>query len=193
MDKLKDDKLLRKALLNISNKQLPFAVAASLTKTAQDSQKTIQALLPKRFIIRRDWTIRGIKIKPANKRIFPITAFVYSRDEYMEKQETGGRFAGREHRKAIPDEIRVNIKRIIPRSKKPSKILEDPKVFLGKYGILKRTGRKKTRSIKVLYQLRKQVILKPRFKFTETVLQTVNKKLYQHMRLQFNLAIKGMK
>ena len=79
---------LASRLTNLQREQLPFAAAKALTMTVQDVQHELQSEMPSRFTIRRTWTIQGIRIKPATKR--ELTAAVYSRDPFMDLQESGG-------------------------------------------------------------------------------------------------------
>lgn len=72
----------------LGSRQLPFSIALTLTRTAQQAQQEIIGELPSRFTIRRDWILKGVLFEKANKTT--LTAMVYDRDEFMLKQEVGG-------------------------------------------------------------------------------------------------------
>lgn len=76
------------ATLHAQQKQVRYAAAVALTRTAQDLQREIQADMPGNFTIRRDWVIKGIRIKTARRDF--LQSEVYSRDPFMAIQETGG-------------------------------------------------------------------------------------------------------
>ena len=69
-------------------KQLRFAAAQALTKTAQDAQEAVKQQLPKRFTIRTNWLARGVRIRPASRTTLQATVLVL--DRFMAQQETGG-------------------------------------------------------------------------------------------------------
>jgi hypothetical protein len=67
---------------------LPYATAVALTRTAKRAQTKIRRNLPRRFIIRKKWVGKGVQIKPATKKRH--VAVIFSRDEFMVRQEEGG-------------------------------------------------------------------------------------------------------
>ena len=73
--------------------QLRKAVGKALTGLAYDVRDGVRASLPNRFTIRRPWVAKGIGVAPASAST--LTATVFSRDRFMEQQETGGTKSGR--------------------------------------------------------------------------------------------------
>jgi hypothetical protein len=48
-------------------KQVRYASALALTRTAQDAQEQVRRQLPNRFIMRSQWVPKGIRIQRATK------------------------------------------------------------------------------------------------------------------------------
>lgn len=77
-------------------KNIPFATAKALTRTAMDGQIEVKRDIQRKFTLRNDWTQRGIRITPAEKLSWPITAEVYTdtgtdaAPDYLLGQEDGG-------------------------------------------------------------------------------------------------------
>lgn len=69
-------------------KQVRYAAAVALTKTAQDLQAEIRNEMPRNFTLRRQWVVQGIRIKAARRDF--LQAEVFSRDPFMAIQESGG-------------------------------------------------------------------------------------------------------
>ncbi len=80
------------------------ATAKALTFTAKDAQLALRAEAPGLFVLRRNWIVGGIRIRPANGN--KLNAVVGSIDKYMERHVIG---AGKE--KAPDKKLSVRSKR----------------------------------------------------------------------------------
>jgi hypothetical protein len=75
------------------SKDIPFATAKALTRTAQDAQIEVKRDIGRLFTLRNSWTQQNIKITPAQKLSWPIEAEVYtdtgnaSAPDYLVAQE----------------------------------------------------------------------------------------------------------
>ncbi len=157
-------------LNKVSIKQLPFATAKSLNDVAFSANREVSRDMSKTFIIRRPFVQKGLRVDKAKKK--NLTATVFHRDAYMDKQQVGGTLRGVLHRISVPAMIRTNIRKRIPKSKRPSTILKKPKVRLGPYGILERTT--KGKGYKVLYRLKRKVKIKPIWDYGKQVQEHVD-------------------
>lgn len=123
LDRVALDRALRQ-----SRKQAVFAAAVALTRTAQEAQGEVVASLPERFTIRTGWVARGIRIQPARRD--RLEAVVYSRDEFMARQETGGTKEGRNGKSvAKPVEVRRNPGQTTRPSRWPGALLDKSGFF----------------------------------------------------------------
>lgn len=167
---------LERKLSALARSQVPFATALALTMTAVDARDQVREELPRRFTIRRPWVSRGIRTSRATKR--RPEAAVWSRDEFMIAQETGATRRPRGRSIALPRGIRRNVRQVVPRSRRPRRILENPRTFIaplrgGDRGIFRRRGRK-GRAPELLYRLESGAVrIRPRWEFEETVDQVV--------------------
>jgi len=88
--------------LEQDQKDVRFASALMLTRTAQDSQAEIKRQLPRRFEIRNRAVVDGIRIQAATKS--KLVASVGSIDDFMALQEEGGTKQSRRGKSlAVPD------------------------------------------------------------------------------------------
>ena len=94
---------MRKLRSITEKQQFAFATAKALTATAVQVQGELKRNMPGRFTLRRDWIVKGIRIRPATKG--NLQAFVYSRDRFMGRQETGGEKSPLRNYLAIPTGI----------------------------------------------------------------------------------------
>lgn len=164
---------------DIQRRQVPYATARALTFTARKAQEKVQAIFDGgTFRVRsqsaRNRLKKGVRFQPADKRDFPMAASVSDIDYFMELQETGGTKTP-EHTQhlAVPRQIRPSPNAPIPRGNRPKDLIGKPKVFKillgnGQLAIMRRVGQKRY-PVQLLYLLREQVHLDPRFQFVKTV------------------------
>lgn len=151
--------------------QLPFATASALTASAKDGQQEVQRQLGGRFTIRRKWVERGVRIQAATKR--RPTAAVFSRDDFMLKQERGSV----ERRVSIPEGVRRNRRTVVSRGRWPGALLKRPDVFVrrlprGAKGVFRRM---KSGRLKLLWVIEDVARVEPRWGFVNTVRKKVAK------------------
>ena len=136
--------------------QLRKAVSKALTGLAYDVRDGVRASLPNRFTIRRPWVAKGIGVAPASAST--LTATVFSRDRFMEQQETGGTKSGR---LSIPVGRMAAIARtkVLPKSLWPRALRSRRNVFVHNGKVFERRGRQ----VGVLYLLRRRQRVQARF------------------------------
>jgi hypothetical protein len=83
---------LERELTQFAQKELPKAMARTLTALAKEAQKKVREELPSRFRIRNDYVSRGIETVPAEKSdgLHSMKAVIGSRNSFMRLQEEGG-------------------------------------------------------------------------------------------------------
>lgn len=187
-------------------RQLPFALAKGLTKTAQLAQDDVRKALPSYLTIRNTWTEKGIRIKPATKR--DLTAHIYSIDKNIKLQVTGGTKRPEQGKSigiAASSKGRIEARTKgtftgkIRKALKPRTILDDEKLYFrsnkikGLDAIWKRTGRKDSKGwprgkLKLTYVLRPSVRIKKRFPFADIVERTAT----HHLSTQIIQAIESL-
>ena len=150
-------------------KQIRYASAVALTKTAQDAQKEVRRQLPTRFIMRSKWVPKGIRTKMATKNSLESKVRVI--DDFMALQEIGG-----DGETSVPIGARPKPTSRTPPNKWPGALLKKPKHFIGpiesgsdEMVLWRRRYKKKSRPLKLMYVFEDRVKIKPRFKFMETV------------------------
>lgn len=123
---------------DLRSRQIPFATALALTKTAQAAQTEIRRELPHRFEIRNQFVSRGVKIQPATKASQEAAVYwqapVASRREFAQslaRQETGGTKTPAKKWLAVPQKA---VKRtgggMIPKRLKPAAALRSKRTFI---------------------------------------------------------------
>ncbi len=162
------------------------ALANAVTATAREAQQAVIQGLGDRFVIRTPWIAKGIRVAPARpSRSGRVNAVVFSKDEFMAAQETGGPRDTRGKASAVPVGARPRPTSITRPSKFPGRLKNAfPATINGATGIWQRSGRpriatkgryvgKKRQPIRLMYLLDQEVDLKPRFEMRETVMGVV--------------------
>lgn len=161
-------------------KQIPWATALALTRTAKDAQKRIVDDLPKRFHLKNGWTARMIKIVPATKANHEaqVTA-----PGYMAKQEQGGTRKPEQgvHLASPGQSLRG---RLIPKAMRPGAAFGKPRTFMlygkgGKEAIAQRRS-KGSRQFRILYWLTETQEYDKRFQMLEAVEITARSRFAKH-------------
>lgn len=172
-------------------KQLPFATALALTRTAQDVQTEERRELAQRFTLRNNWVSNGIRIKAATKA--NPEAIVFQKDDFMVLQETGGTKHARGKSLAIPEAARTNKRGIVTAGNRPNALKGKRGIFRktirGTDGLWQRRGRKRV-PIRLLFVFKPSVQVPPRFGFIDTAKRTTEKRLPRQFALAFERAIK---
>ena len=157
-------------------RQMPFAIALALTRTAQDAQQEVKGQLPSRFTLRNGWTARNIRIQTASKSGLEATI---TAPDYMAKQETGETEHARKRYLAAPGPA-IGDARVAPARLRPRALLSQPRTFVldtagGSVAIAQRKGRK-ARPLRILWWLTPTQRNSERFEFGDTAAQVVERR-----------------
>ncbi len=152
------------------SREIPFAVAVALTRTARDARQTLAAELPDHFQIRTPYTEKRLRFKMATKRDW--SAEVGHLSDYMALQAEGGRKAPRKRAIGIPTK-RLRLRSpdgATRRSLWPSKLVKEGAFTLPtRSGSLALYRRRRDGSLERLYVLARSVDVPARWPFYETV------------------------
>jgi len=168
---------LTRWLTDQEKKQLPFANALALTRTAQASQRRVRESLPRNFKIRNKGLPKAaVRHEPAEKRDWPrqeSAVFIPARFRFLADHEAGViRKPTRGHRLAIPRAIKRTARGKIPASKTPSKVRDRKNTYVtdGPFAEIRRRVRKNAKDRRsILYLLRRRVKIKPALDMNLTV------------------------
>lgn len=113
-----DPRGLARAMEDFNERQLPFATALALTRTAVAYNEHARAQLGQKFTIRSGWVGKGFRTRKATKR--DLVAKAFHLDKFMALQEEGGDKTPLNRRTvAVPVGARPTPATTTPRSKWP--------------------------------------------------------------------------
>lgn len=187
----KSAKAWRRTFESIRTKQIPFATAVALTKTARDANLAVRPTLAKRFTLRRKGLEKGWRSTRANKKDWPrIEAGVGSKEGFWKLHEYGGTKKPENASKmVIPTRAtkRGKTGKITP-ANRPTALLQKGKAIVTPTAILK-TKAKKRDPRRILFLRRKSVRVKKRLGARKTILVETRRVYPGHFERELAAAI----
>ncbi len=161
------------ALANIAKKQIPFAVAKTLTQIAGQSQQEVRKSIKEKFFIRKKsgGFESSIRIKPATKT--NLTAEVYTMAAFAALQQTGGVKQAKDGRLAIPSYQAISQVKKRSDSNSPSSYLAGDAFKIKTKSGAEAIAQRKGREFKILFFLRKSANIDKRLDMIEITTNTV--------------------
>jgi len=178
-------KQLTKNMDDIAQKQIPFAMALTLTKTVQSAQRSEKIAMDRQLDRPTPFTKRGVAIQKATKTNWQAQVFIKDiQAEYLKWVVEGGTRKPKNKAHLLPVTLKRNKYGNIPRGK-VQKLLQRADVFSGVVkgvaGIYQRTRR----GTQLLLAFEPVVKYKPQYKFYEVA----EKRIEQVIGRQFSLAM----
>lgn len=196
---LSNAKQVSRAMSDLAYKQLPFATAVALTKTAVQSARIAKEDMGHRFQLKNKWTQKGVQIERAEKRDWPHIQAAVGIDEkraYIADHEEGHiRKGQRGHRLAVPSS---NIRRTktgkIPKGQRVRAIREK-KGFIpkGSRTVFVRKGRGRKKRMLPLYFLGPSIRIRKKLGFVRVVTQEIQRRYHRTFKVQFDKAVASAK
>ncbi len=162
-----------KKLSQIANRQIPFAIAKSLTNIAQKSQEEVRQQIRERFFIRKKsgGFESSIRIKPTTKT--NLTAEVYTFAAFAALQQTGGIKKAKDGRLAIPSYQSINQVKKRSDSNSPSTYLAGDAFKIQTKSGQEVIAQRKGKELKILYFLRKSAQVDKKLDMIEITTKTI--------------------
>jgi len=160
-------------LVNIAKKQIPFAIAKTLTNVAQKSQNEVRKSIKEKFFIRKKsgGFESSIRIKPATKT--NLTAEVYTMAAFAALQQTGGVKKSKDGRLAIPSYQVISQVKKRTDSNSPSSYLAGDAFKIKTKSGAEAIAQRKGKEFKILFFLRKSANIDKRLDMIEITTKTV--------------------
>jgi hypothetical protein len=160
-------------LSNIAKKQIPFAVAKTLTQIAGQSQQEVRKSIKEKFFIRKKsgGFESSIRIKPATKT--KLTAEVYTMAAFAALQQTGGVKKAKDGRLAIPSYQSINQVKKRSDSNSPSSYLAGDAFKIKTKSGAEAIAQRKGKEFKILFFLRKSAQVDKKLDMIEITTNTV--------------------
>jgi len=186
----------RRFYSDLTERQIPFAMALALTRTARDARERLVAELDSTFTIRSKWVPKGMRFEKATKT--NLRAEVGSTRAFMALQARGGTKSSGSRRVPVPMRaLRKSPKTKITRGKWPEKLLAKPKHFVkplsagGAYGLFRVRGGKRNPRLELLHVLAKSAKIPARWPFEKTVEEAVGERWQPNARAALRKAMES--
>jgi len=172
-------------LNQIAKKQIPFAVARTLTNIAQKSQEEVRKNIREKFFIRKKsgGFESSIRIKPATKT--KLTAEVYTMAAFAALQQTGGAKKAKDGRLAIPAYQAINKVKKRSDSNSPSTYLAGDAFKIKTKSGQEIIAQRKGKELKILFFLRKNARVDKKLDMIEITTNTVRENFDDLLRNNF--------
>jgi hypothetical protein len=190
-----DTSQLEKSIDHVVNKQMPFALAKTLTDTVKDAQRALEAQLPKKLDRPTRFSLKAFGVSRATKKNLEAVIFIKDiQAEYLKYAVEGGERqpAGKAH--ALPAKIRLNKHGNIAGrrgGKKFEKLLAKPNTFKatikGVHGVWQRN--KKGTKVKLLIAFRPTASYEKKFPFYRIVEGVVKSRLQRNFQRAYSSAL----
>jgi hypothetical protein len=192
---------LAMALGELAQRQIPFATAKALTRTAQSARDEIRSTLGDYFKLRAKARMeRGITIERAEKRDWPnCAAKVGTLDEFLVPHVLGGIKRPQRGAKTVAIPARWLAARRtstgrIPKALKPRQLREKEGTVVTEDAIKRRTGRRtKLRQLQIAYLRRPKVQIKARWPFPDLAGTAARKTYPEHFQRELTAAVESAK
>lgn len=178
----------------VVRKQLPFACAVALTRSARDGVEAMRASLPRKFHIRNKGLLRRWRSIKADKRDWPnLRAAIGTQDEFWRLQETGGKKKPtRGKTVVIPTRmVRKTPAARIRKSQYPSELFAKGKARATPDAFRVIRKRKSRDRREVLYLRRKRVRIRPALEGEETIGAALRKVYGDHFKRELEQALRS--
>lgn len=192
---IKDNtKAVLKDLGNISKKQIPFATAAALTKTAQSAQKALKREAVKKIDKPTPFTLRGFRIKRATKRTLTAEVFIADiQSDYMTYAIEGGTRTPKKRAIIQPGAIKLNKYGNLPKNA-INRIMARRDTFSGSRGGVPGIYQRTKRGMKLLIAyVKEQTYEGGQFDFNKVVIKTTDLTFDNHMKIALIRAMRTAK
>jgi len=184
-------------------RQLPFAAAQAINKTALDAQKVQRAHQERVFEVRnKRFVERAVKIKPfATKRKLEARMLIdppggRERASVLTQHERGGRKRPRDGQHlTIPVDVRRTRRGVVSRTLRPRALRfrrvgrsirgEKRTFIIPGQGIFQRLGRGRRSRVRMLYAFKRAVPIAPSLQFIENARRTVKERFHPNFRTAF--------
>lgn len=188
---------LKRWLNDQERKQLPFANALALTRTAQAAQRDTRESIPRRFKLRaRGMPRAAVRIRPASKHDWPhqeASVGVTKKFRFLADHEEGTvRRPSKGHRLTIPMAIKRTSRGKIPKAKTPTRMREKKSVYVDDENreIRRRPPRRGARDRRMrLYLLRPAVRIRKRLGMKLTTRMAVQREHRKQFRAAWKKAM----